>query len=74
MNTKYFEDNWWLVLFLVIWTLIWKGLALWISARKNDKTWFIALLIINTAGILEIFYIFLLSKRENNQVLPAPKK
>lgn len=74
MNAKYFEDNWWLVLFLIIWTLIWKGLALWISARKNDKTWFIALLIINTAGILEIFYIFLLSKRENNQVLSAPEK
>ena len=45
-----------------IWTLVWKGFALWKSAKKNSKIWFIALLIINTLGILEILYIYVFSK------------
>lgn len=53
------------ILVLMIWTLIWKGWALWISARQGSKVWFIVLLLINTVGILEILYIFLFSKRKN---------
>ncbi len=48
--------------FVGIWSLVWKGLALWKSAVQKQKVWFIALLIINTAGILEILYIFIFSK------------
>jgi hypothetical protein len=46
-----------------IWTIFWKGMALWKSAKHDDKAWFIALLVINTLGLLEIFYIFVFSKR-----------
>jgi len=46
---------------VLIWSLIWKGLALWKSARKNHLIWFIVLLIVNTVGILEILYIFVFS-------------
>jgi methionyl-tRNA synthetase len=54
-----------LILFLLIaWFLIWKGIALWRSARNNQKGWFVALLIINTFGILEIIYIFVFSKEK----------
>jgi len=42
---------------LVIWDLIWKSLALWHSARKSQKGWFISLLIINSLGILPIIYL-----------------
>ena len=42
---------------LMIWTLIWKGIALWKCGRNNQLGWFIVLLIVNTAGILEIIYI-----------------
>ena len=49
-------------LIISIWSLIWKALALWKSARKNQVIWFIALLLINTVGILEILYIFVFSK------------
>jgi uncharacterized membrane protein len=45
-----------------IWSLVWKGIALWKSARKNQSIWFIILLVINTMGILEILYIFVFSK------------
>lgn len=46
----------------VLWALPWKGYALWIAARKEQKIWFIAILLLNTLGILEILYIFIFSK------------
>lgn len=52
----------WVVVVATIWAIIWKGWALWISARKNSKIWFVVLLIVNTLGILEILYIFIFSK------------
>ena len=48
---------------LLIWSVFWKGLALWRSARMNHKGWFIALLIINTVGIFEIVYIIVTRER-----------
>ena len=47
---------------VVLWVLVWKGIALWKAARHNQKWWFIALLVINTLGLLEILYIFVFSK------------
>ena len=43
---------------VLIWTLPWKGVALWKAARLSHKKWFIALLVLNTFAILEIIYIF----------------
>jgi hypothetical protein len=42
---------------IVIWSLIWKGFALWHASKRNEAGWFIALLILNTMGILEIVYL-----------------
>lgn len=42
---------------LVIWSIIWKGIALWHSARNKQIVWYIVLLIVNTVGILEIVYL-----------------
>jgi len=50
---------------LVVWSIIWKGMALWKAARLGSKGWFVALLIINTLGILEILYIYVFSKKDN---------
>jgi methionyl-tRNA synthetase len=54
------------VLFLafVAWSVVWKGIALWKAARANQRNWFIALLVVNTVGVLEIIYIFLINKKE----------
>ncbi len=41
----------------MVWTLVLKGYALWYAARGHQKWWFIALLIVNTLGILEIVYL-----------------
>lgn len=51
-----------LLIVTTVWSAIWKGFALWKSARKSHKAWFIALLILNTLGVLEILYIFVFSK------------
>ncbi len=52
------------ILFLIlIWLLIWKGKALWIAAKQDSTKWFWALLVFQTFGILEIFYIFNFSKK-----------
>lgn len=48
----------------IIWTLAWKGLSLWKAARRGDRNWFIALLVLNTIGILDILYIYVFSKKE----------
>ena len=48
---------------ILIWTYYWKGRALWIAAKKGSLYWFIALLLINTAGLLEISYIYYFSKK-----------
>lgn len=50
---------------LMIWSLIWKGIALYKAARNEDKSWYVVLLIINTLGILEIIYIYLISPKKN---------
>jgi hypothetical protein len=49
------------LLVLVAWSLVWKGLALWRAAKRGEKIWFIVFLIVNTAGILEIIYLFLVT-------------
>ena len=51
-----------LLIALIVWSLFWKGFALWHSAKRGDTWWFIVLLLLNTAGILEIIYIFLIAK------------
>ena len=45
-----------------IWSLIWKGFALWKAAGKKSPVWFIVLLVLNDFGILEILYLFVFSK------------
>ena len=47
---------------IVAWSLVWKGLALWRAAREESKWWFVVLLVVNTLGILEILYFFVFSR------------
>lgn len=42
---------------LMIWSIVWKGIALYRSARNEHKVWFVILLVANTVGILEIIYL-----------------
>ena len=49
---------------LLIWALVWKGIALWKAARNNQLGWFISVFILNTAGILPIIYIQFFQKNK----------
>lgn len=53
---------------IVIWSLIWKGLALWHSARKGEYIWFVVILLVNSVGILDIIYLFLIAKKKPDQL------
>ena len=53
-----------LTILAIIWTIPWKGVALWKAAKNNHHAWFIILLIVNTLAVLEILYIFIFSKRK----------
>ena len=52
------------VILLLVWSLFWKGRALWSAARLGHRKWFVALLVVNTFGILDILYLFVFSKKE----------
>lgn len=62
-------DPIWFILFL-LWSLVWKGLALWHSAQRDERLWFVALLIINTAGVLEIIYLFFVARKKLSDLFP----
>jgi hypothetical protein len=66
MNSDFFamfQEPGFLIAFAVlgVWTLIWKGFALWRAARDESKVWFVILLLVNTLGVLEIVYLFAIS-------------
>ncbi|MBS3093647.1 hypothetical protein J4456_03665 [Candidatus Pacearchaeota archaeon] len=63
-----------IVAIIGIWAITWKGLALWKSARKNHLAWFIAILLINTIGILEILYIYVFSEMKFNKKKSKKRK
>jgi len=52
-----------LIVAVIIWSSIWKGIALWKCGRNNQLAWYIVLLIFNTCGILEIIYIIWFRKK-----------
>lgn len=51
-----------LIFVLAMWSIVWKGFALWFAAREKKTYWFIVILILNTAGILEIIYMVFFSE------------
>jgi hypothetical protein len=51
-----------LLVLLILWSIFWKGLALWHAGRRGEPWWFVIMLIVNTLGILEIIYLFAVAK------------
>lgn len=51
----------------VVWEFIWKGLALWRAGRRNESGWFVVLLVVNSFGILPIFYLLTHSKEQSHE-------
>ncbi|MEA3399413.1 MAG: DUF5652 family protein [Patescibacteria group bacterium] len=57
------QNSLWFLAFMIFWVLPWKAYALWTAAKKGHKRWFIALILLNTFAILDIFYIFYIAKK-----------
>lgn len=48
---------------LLIWTMFWKGMAMWHAAQRKSLPWFVILLIVNSFGLLEIGYLIWLKTK-----------
>ncbi len=57
------------ILILVAIDLVLKGFALWRAARNIHRAWFIAILVINSIGVLPLIYL-LMVRKEKNEVNP----
>ncbi len=64
-----FIQNPWYIGLAVLWTLPWKGVALWRAARRGEHWWFMVLLVVNTLAVLEILYIFVFSRKPKTPVI-----
>jgi methionyl-tRNA synthetase len=64
----------WILVVILIWSAIWKLIALWKSAKKGHVAWFIILAIVNTIGILEILYVYIFSEINLKKKTPEKKK
>ena len=54
--------------FLLLWSIFWKGLALWHSGRRGQAWWFVILIVVNTVGILEMIYLFAVAKLKPSEL------
>lgn len=71
MGTELFQQYGWLAILIALWSLPWKGWALWKAARSGDKVWFVVLLVVNTVGILEIYYIYFHNRKPSDNIPPS---
>jgi len=57
-----------ILLLLTIWSYGWKIPAIWRTVKNENKKWFVALLILNTFGILEIAYLMYFSNKTKPKI------
>lgn len=86
MGTGY-NSPWWLgsvgggyhpfvsgIVFLVVWSIFWTGMALWHASRRNELGWFVFFLLVHTAGVMEFLYVFLIAKAFSHPTARSKKK
>ena len=54
-----------IILLISVWDGVWKAIALWKSAKNNQLSWYICILVFNTIGILPILYIKFFQRRNS---------
>jgi hypothetical protein len=68
MNNYLFKESpsgiWAVVLVLSILEIVLRGIALWRSAQKGQKWWFIFLLLVNSLGVLPLIYLFMMRDKK----------
>jgi len=71
---NYLLAHQWLIALIILWTLPWKGVALWRAARNRSIAWFVVIFLLNTLGVLEIIYIFFFSRKTPPAIIEAEDK
>ena len=56
---------------ILLWSIPWKIIAMWKAGQNKSKIWFVVLMLLNTAGILEILYIFIFGKKKQIKTEPV---
>lgn len=56
-----------IIVLVSIWTIIWKGFALWKSVKKTKLIWFIAILVTSVLGLFSMAYLFIFSKIKDSK-------
>jgi methionyl-tRNA synthetase len=59
---------------VILWSIFWKGLALWQASRRDQRLWFVILLVVSTLGILEIIYLFFVIKMKPGELFGSTGK
>ncbi len=62
------------IFILSFWTLVWKIFSVWTAARNGDRGWFVALLLLNTLSILDLWYLFKVVKIPKERVTQVFKR
>ncbi len=52
---------------IVLIELVLKGFALWRAAKRGDKAWYIAILVLNTLGLVPLIYLLITRKSNVNK-------
>ncbi|MFH1789516.1 MAG: DUF5652 family protein [bacterium] len=58
------SQTWIILMLIALWVIPWKAVALWKSARNNQKGWFVVLMLLNTIAIVDAIYIFIFSDKK----------
>lgn len=52
-----------IIVLLAIWSLFWKGYALWRAGRNKQSIWFTVLFIFESIGLLPMIYLKFFQKK-----------
>lgn len=58
---------------LIVFDLALRGYALYKAAKNNQPVWFVALLLVNSVGILPIIYLLFFAPKQDDSSSSKPK-
>lgn len=69
-------DFWpvWSIPVFLFWSVVWTGLALWHSAKRGERWWFVFFLLVHTLGIVEFLYLAFVVRIFNAPASPGRNK
>jgi hypothetical protein len=67
MDSFLHPQIWLFLIPLILWDLFWRGLGLWHASQKEQKFWFVALLLVNSLGLLPLLYLSFFQKSSSNR-------